>query len=46
MVACLVSFVMKLCSDVGTPNWLKWYSRKGFNLEIVDVTKIKSFELG
>lgn len=41
MVAYLVSVVMKLCRDVGIPNWLKWYSREGFNFD-ANVTKIKS----
>lgn len=44
MVAHFVFVVMKLHSDVGTPNWLKRCSREGFNFEMVDVSKIKSFD--
>lgn len=46
MVAYFVSFVMKLCSDVGILNWLKWCTREGFNFQMVDVSKIKSFDFG
>lgn len=45
MVAYLVSVVVKLRSDLGT-NWFRCSRRRGFNLEMVDVTKIKSFDLG
>lgn len=45
MVAYLVSVVVKLRSDLGT-NWFRCSRRRGFNLEMVDVTKIKSLDLG